>query len=264
MNDQRGEPLVTVERDGHLLMIGLNRVDKRNAFTVEMLRQLGRAYFELENDDSLRCGVLFAHGEHFTGGLDLADVLPAIASDELDWQADELNPVATTGAPRSTPLVAAAHGWCMTIGIELLLAADVRVAAANTRFAQAEVARGIFPLGGATYRLPREAGWGNAMRWLLSGDEFDAAEALRLGLVQELVAPGAGLERAVELAGRIATAAPLGVRATIASARQALRDGEDAAGGALRETLRALAGSADASEGMLSFIERRPASFSGR
>ncbi|MDT5300538.1 MAG: hypothetical protein QOG79_3780, partial [Mycobacterium sp.] len=71
-------------------------------------------------------------------------------------------------------MVAAAQGRCLTLGIELLLAADIRIAASDTRFAQMEVLRGIYPFGGATIRLPRQAGWGNAMRWLLTGDEFDA------------------------------------------------------------------------------------------
>jgi enoyl-CoA hydratase len=258
------QPLVTVERRGYVLLIGLNRTAKRNALTGDMLQALGRAYYELESDDELRCGVLFAHGEHFTGGLDLADVLPQIASGERDWEDDELNPVATTGPARTTPLVAAAQGWCMTIGIELLLAADVRIAASNTRFAQMEVQRGIFPLGGATYRLPREAGWGNAMRWLLTGDEFDAAEALRLGLVQEVVEPGSQFERAVALAERIGEQAPLGVKATIASAREAIQEGEAAAGAALRPRVTELMSSADATEGMVSFVERRAAKFTGR
>jgi enoyl-CoA hydratase len=258
------EPLVTVERDGHLLMIGLNRPAKRNAFTTDMLQQLGKAYHRLECDAELRCGVLFAHGEHFTAGLDLADVLPQIAAGERDWASDELNPVATTGPVRTTPLIAVAHGWCLTIGIELLLAADVRIAASDTRFQQIEVQRGIFALGGATYRLPREAGWGNAMRWLLTGDEFDATEAMRLGLIQEIVQPGTQLQRAVSLAQRISAQAPLGVKATIASAQQAMRDGEEIAGAALRTRLIELMGTADAQEGMMSFIERREANFSGR
>ena len=76
----------------------------------------------------------------------------------------------------------------MTLGIELLLAADIRVAAADARFAQIEVNRGIYPFGGATVRFPQVAGWGNAMRWILTGDEFDAEEALRIGLVQEVAA----------------------------------------------------------------------------
>jgi enoyl-CoA hydratase len=263
MSDTEQEPSITVERSGHVLLMGLNRPAKRNAFTTDMLQQLGRAYFELESDEALRCGVLFAHGEHFTGGLDLADVLPQIADGERDWAEDELNPLGTTGPGRTTPVVIAAHGWCLTIGIELLLAADLCVASSDTRFAQVEIQRGIFPLGGATFRLPRVAGWGNAMRWLLTGDEFDAEEAMRLGLVQEVVEPGAQLERAVALARRISAQAPLGVKATIASARRALHEGEPAAAAALRPSVVELMGSEDAREGMLSFIERRPANFTG-
>jgi enoyl-CoA hydratase len=120
-------------------------------------------------------------------------------------------------------VIAAAQGWCMTLGIELLLAADIRLATTDARFAQLEIQRGIYPFGGATIRLPREAGWGNAMRWPLTGDEYDATEAHRIGLIQEITEPGAHLARAVELAESIATrSAPLGVRATLSSARRAL------------------------------------------
>src|SRR6185369_16556956 len=94
----------------------------------------------------------------------------------------------------------AIHGICLTIGIELSLATDIRVASVTTRFAQIEIKRGIYPVGGATLRFPREVGWGNAMRYLLTGDEFGAAEALRIGLVQEVVEEGRALERAIALA----------------------------------------------------------------
>ena len=95
----------------------------------------------------------------------------------------------------------------------MLLAADIRIASAGTRFAQLEVLRGIYPFGGATIRLPRLTGWGNAMRWLLTGDEFGVDEAHRIGLVQEVVDDGpAALARAREIAHTIADrAAPLGV-----------------------------------------------------
>ena len=86
------------------------------------------------------------------------------------------------------------QGICLTIGIELLLATDIRIAARSTRFGQIEIKRGIYPVGGATLRFPREVGWANAMRWLLTGDEFDAAEALRIGLVQEVVEHGEQLD----------------------------------------------------------------------
>ena len=256
---------ITLERDGHVLAIGLNRPDKRNAFNLAMLADLSRAYGLLESDDSLRAGVLFAHGDHFTAGLDLVDVGPNIVSGELPFPDDGRDPWRLDGT-WTKPVVAAAHGWCMTLGIELLLAADVRIAAADTRFSQREVRRGIYPFGGATIRLPQQTGWGNAMRWLLTGDEFDAGEALRIGLLQEVSADAAEAQStAREIAHTIAErAAPLGVRAVLASAHLARAAGDDAAVERLRPEMTRLFGTADAAEGVQSFIERREARFQGR
>jgi enoyl-CoA hydratase/carnithine racemase len=257
-------PTVIVEEREDVLHMGLNRPAKRNAFNVEMLEELGRAYERLERDDHLRAGVLFAHGDNFTAGLDLADVGPRLVEGSLDWPADARNPWRNDGRPWTKPVVAAVQGWCMTLGIELLLAADIRIASADTRFAQLEVQRGIYPFGGATTRLPRDAGWGNAMRWLLTGDEFDAAEALRIGLVQEVVEPGRQIERAVELAERIAArSAPLAVRTTLAAAQRATREGERAAEDRFVDDVVELFQSKDGIEGMQSFIERRQPRFVG-
>lgn len=255
---------VTLERDGHVLVMGLNRPEKLNAFTVAMLADLARAYALLERDDTLRAGVLIAHGEHFTAGLDLVDVAPYIAEGRDPMPEDGRDPWRLDG-PWIKPVVAAAQGRCLTLGIELLLAADIRVAAADVRFAQLEVLRGIFPFGGATLRLPRQTGWGNAMRWLLTGDEFDAAEAHRIGLVQEVEADAAAAQaRAREIAHTIADrAAPLGVQATLASAHLVRTDGDAVAIAALRPEVTRLFGTADAAEGVQSFIERRPARFAG-
>jgi enoyl-CoA hydratase len=245
--------------------MGLNRAEKRNAFNVELLMELGRAYERLEQDDELRCGVLFAHGPHFTGGLDLAEVGPALADGTLSYPDGARDPWRNDGKPWTTPVIAAAQGWCMTLGIELLLAADIRLASADVRFAQLEVQRGIYPFGGATIRLPRDAGWGNAMRWLLTGDEFGAAEAYRIGLIQEITEPGAQLERALQLAHRIATrSAPLGVRTTLVSAQRALTEGHEAAAARLTDDMVALLRTEDGAEGMMSFIERRDAAFTGQ
>ncbi|ORA16475.1 enoyl-CoA hydratase [Mycobacterium asiaticum DSM 44297] len=256
---------VSVERDGHVLLIGLNRPEKRNSFNRAMIAELSRAYALLESDPELRAGVLFAHGDHFTAGLDLVDVGPAVAGGEDLMPKDGRDPFRLDGT-WTTPLVAVAHGWCMTLGIELLLAADIRIAAAGTRFTQMEVLRGIYPFGGATIRLPREAGWGNAMRWLLTGDEFDAAEAYRIGLVQEVTDDaGAALASARQIAQTIAErAAPLGVRATVASAHLAREQGQAAAAQRLAPVVKELFASADAAEGVQSFIERRAARFQGR
>ena len=155
----------------------MNRPAKRNAFTAALITELSQAYALLEQDDALRAGVLYAHGDHFTAGLDLLDVAPVLAAGGLTYPEGGLDPW-RLNYRWSKPLLAAAHGWCMTLGIELLLA-DIRIAAQDTRFSQLEVKRDIYPFGGATLRFWREAGRGNAMRWVLTGDEFDAVEALR-------------------------------------------------------------------------------------
>lgn len=257
---------VTVQLRGHVLLMGLNRPAKRNAFNQDLLNGLAEAYARLEDDAQAWVGVLFAHGEHFTGGLDLAQAAGRIGESKPRYDSERaVDPWGLIGRERSKPIVAATQGWCMTLGIELLLAADVRVAAGDSRFSQMEVQRGIYPFGGATIRFPHEAGWGNAMRWLLTGDEFDAAEAIRIGLVQELVEPGTQFDRAVELAEQIAgQAAPLGVRTTLASANRALVEGRSAAADRLVSDVGALFASEDAAEGVQSFVERRPARFTGR
>jgi enoyl-CoA hydratase len=259
------ETRVLTERRGHLLLIGLNRPEKRNAADFAMLQQLALAYGELERDPELRVGVVHGVGEHFTAGLDLADVGPRLGPNGLDIvPAGGINPWQVDGTALTKPVVMAVQGTCLTLGIELMLASDIVVAAESTRFGQIEVSRGILPFGGATIRFPRTAGWGNAMRWLLTGDLFDAAEAQRMGLVQEVVPAGAELERALELAGRIAAQAPLAVQATLASARVALREGVEAAEAGLQPVLARLAATEDARIGMEAFLTRTPAEFRGR
>jgi enoyl-CoA hydratase/carnithine racemase len=257
-------PRVTVDRDGHVLLIGFNRPDKRNAADLQLLQELSLAYGELESDPTLRVGFVFAHGDHFTGGLDLADVGPRIGADGLDITSEGgINPWQVSGQSITKPVVIAVQGTCLTLGIELILASDIAVAAESTRFGQIEVARGILPFGGATIRFPRAVGWGNAMRWILTGDMFDAAEAHRIGLVQEVVADGEQYARGLELAHRVAAQAPLAVQAALANARLAVRDSDAAAEAALQPDLVRLAGSEDARIGMEAFVSRQPAGFIG-
>jgi enoyl-CoA hydratase len=149
----------------------------------------------------------------------------------------------------------AVNGIAFTLSIELALAADIVIAAENVRFRQLEIGRGMVPFGGATFRAPAQLGWGNAMRFLLTAEEFGAAEALRIGLAQEVVPAGAHLQRATDLAHLITRQAPLGVQATPASARA----GRDAIASLLPGIMR----SQDAAEGQRSFIERREANFAG-
>jgi enoyl-CoA hydratase len=260
------EQKIKVEKRGHLLLIGLNRPLKRNAFDQQMLDELALAITRLEDEADVRCGVIYAEGEMFTAGLDLANIAPAIAAGgKLAYPENSLDPLGLGGKrQRTKPLVAAVHGKALTIGIELLLATDIRIASENATFAQIEIKRGIFPFGGATIRFPEIAGWGNAMRWLLTGDEFDAAEAFRIGLVQEVVPHGKHIERAIEIAETISAQAPLGVQATIRSARQAQAEGFQAAADALLPQVLELFKTEDAREGVQSFIERRAGNFTGR
>jgi enoyl-CoA hydratase len=259
------ETAVTVERRGHVLLMGLNRPQKRNAFNLAMIDQLAAAYYELEEDEDLRCGVLFAHGDHFTGGLDLAEVGPVIQTGELKLTRENRRDPWRKDGIWTTPIVAAVQGWVMTLAIELLLAADIRIAAKNSRFSQMEINRGIYAFGGATIRLPRDAGWGNAMRWLLTGEVYDATEAYRIGLVQEVVETGSELDRAIELAEAIATrSGPLGVKKTLESAHRARLEGEQAAFARLEPDMVELFESEDGREGLMSFVERREARFTGR
>jgi enoyl-CoA hydratase len=261
MSDER----ITVDRAGHVLLIGFNRPDKRNAADFALLQELALAYAELERDPELRVGFVYAHGDHFTGGLDLADVGPRIGPLGLEIAPENgINPWQVSGERLSKPVVIAVHGTCLTLGIELILASDIAVAAESTTFGQIEVARGILPFGGATIRFPRAVGWGNAMRWILTGDSFDAAEAHRIGLVQEVVPNGTQYHRGLELAQRIAAQAPLAVQAALANARKAIRDGDAAAEAELQPALVRLAQTKDARAGLDAFLSRTTAEFTGQ
>jgi enoyl-CoA hydratase len=257
-------PRITYERESNIALIGLNRPEKRNAFDRTMLDELAQALSRYDEDDDARCGLLYAHGAHFTGGLDLAAVGPGVASGEFAFDPKQVDPIDVGPRLRTKPLVGAFQGYCFTIGIELALACDVRLAADDAKFAQLEVKRAFLPFGNATLRMPGLTGWGNAMRWLLTGDTFDAKEALRIGLVQEVVPASELLARGKELAGRIAAQAPLAVRAILESSRGAVRDGEAAEAARLYPKARELMATEDAAEGMRAFLERREGVFRGR
>ena len=162
------------------------------------------------------------------------------------------------------PRVTAVQGITFTIGIEIALAGDIVVAASDARFCQLEPKRGLAPLGGATVRYVQRGGWGNAMYHLLLADEFGAAEAYRVGLVQEVVEPGMQVDRAIELARAMLQCAPVALVHTIANARVALDVDEAAAITAIPAMSATVQATADFQEGIASFLERRPAQFKGR
>jgi enoyl-CoA hydratase/carnithine racemase len=255
---------VVVERRGHVLTIGIDRPEKANAFDAEVIGGLALAYGRLAEDPELRVGLVHSRAAHFTAGLDLASIAPAIAAGgEGLLPEGGRDPWRLFGEATTKPIVVAVHGRCYTAGLELVLAADICVAADDTLFGQMEVGRGIVAFGGATLRLPRRVGWGNAMRYLLTGDTFDAAEALRIGLVQHVVPRGEELDHALALADRIAAQAPLAVQATLAEARAADAAAATEARDRLRPLITHLLATADAHEGIAALIERRAPTFTG-
>ena len=187
-----GDERVTVERDGHVLLIGFNRPDKRNAADLQLLA--GARRWPTASSSAIRSCAAASSSRTATtspAGSTSPTSPRASGADGLDIVPEGgINPWQVGGRSLTKPVVIAVQGTCLTLGIELMLASDIVVAADSTVFGQIEVARGILPFGGATIRFPRAVGWGNAMRWILTGDTFDAAEALRIGLVQEVVPHG--------------------------------------------------------------------------
>ena len=273
--DHQGDPFPAPPAEGTIscsvqdmvLLIGINRPAKRNGFTPAMLRELGQAYTRLDDDPALRVGVLHALGSHFTAGLDLPSFAPLMRSGEKAVPMGLVDPLdlGMAGYRRRTkPMVVAVKGITYTLGIELMLAADIVVAADDCRFSQLEVKRGIMPTGGATLRMAERAGLGNAMLHLLTGDEFGSAEALRLNFVQKVVPAGDELVAALVIAQIIAAQAPLAVVATRQNVLRACEQGPLVAMDDLTAAQQRLSSSADAAEGVASFVEKRPARFTGR
>ena len=255
---------ILVERRGSVLLIGIDRPEAQNRFDAPMLIGLGKAYHQLDHQDELRAAVLYGVGRDFCLGVDRGAFAAAQAAGQLPPKdPDYINPIGLKPPYRSKPVVIAVHGGTKYLGHELFLASDIRVAADDTVFSQGEVARGVFPGGGATVRFPREAGWGNAMRYMLTGDEWAAPEAYRLGLVQEVTPLGKELDRAIDLANKIAAAAPLGVRATLTSSRQALAADEATALAALQAEFGRLLQSEDAKEFQRALQQGRAPAYRG-
>jgi enoyl-CoA hydratase len=250
------------ERHDHILKIVIDNAAKKNAFSPEMMAELSEAMTLLDKDDSLWVGVLCAEGKDFTAGLDMPKFFGPTAARKPRPEGNT-DPFGLDNQCRK-PIVTAVQGIVFTVGIELMLAGDIVVAADDCRFCQMEAKRGIAPLGGAHFRFITRAGWGDAMYHLLLCDEFSSAEAHRIGLVQEVVPAGRQVERAMQLAQIIARNAPLGIQVTKEAGRKFIAAGEKAAIDAIPAIRARVMGSADAAEGIKSFVERRAAVFQGR
>ncbi len=263
----RLEDRVVVTRYDNVLSICLDRPRKMNAFDKDMFVGLAKALALYEDDPSLRCAVVHANGLVFTSGLDIVSTAPLAARGELrlgDPLLVDLLEIDSDARRRTKPVVMAIHGKCLNLGVELAAAADVVIASEDAVFAQREVAVGLFPFGGSTVFLPPKIGLGNALRYILTAEEFDASSACQMGLVQNVVAVNQLLPRAFEFARMIASNSPVGVKAALASIRLARKKGTEAALARLPAEVTRLIATADFKEGVVAFQERRAPKFEGK
>jgi len=259
------EAKITVERRGEIVLIGVNRPRIYNRFDPDAFFGLAKAYYDFDNDPSLRAAVLFGHGANFSRGIDVDAFAPlARTGKPFAMKAGMLDPFART-QPLGKPLIAVVHGDTWNMGHELHLVADIRVASADVRFGQDENTHGRFPGGGSTIQFPREAGWANAMRYMLTGDHWGAEEAYRMGVIQEIAAnPAKALEAGIGLARKIAASGPLGIRTTLESAHLSIDESEAAAFARLDGQFGGLFHSEDFVEGRKAEAEGRSPVYQGK
>ena len=241
---------VTYEVSERVAAIGLNRPEKLNAMTDAMYAAIGAAVQEAEANPEVRCIVISGSGRAFTSGHDLGEF--AGRSEWRPWRPERFD----NGLECAKPVIGAVQGYCLAGGLELALFCDIRIADETAQFGCPEVRWGILHGYGAL-RLPGLIGGSDAMRLLLTGEFIDAAEALRIGLVSEVVAPERLASRARELAAAIAANGPAAIRMTKELAQRG-RDASLADGLRIyQEYSRIAFGSEDAREGLTAFAERR-------
>lgn len=265
---------VIYEKQGHIGIVTINRPDARNAISPEVGCRLVRTWEEIHDDDSIRVAVVTGAGtEAFCAGADLARLIPlftGVRQPEDEWDRTMVeNPMNMTIAllrdyDIGKPLVAAINGSAIAGGMEVALAADLRVAARHAKFGLQEVKWAVFPAGGSTVRLPRQMPYAHAMELLLTGELIDAERAYELGLLNRLVAAEAVFDTAMELAEKIAANGPIAVREVRRSVRYAIGRPEQEGLQREAELAQRVFATRDAQEGPRAFIEKRKPRFEGR
>lgn len=259
------------QRQGPTVVLTMNRPERRNALSIDMIVRLADAWDAIDADDTIRAAVLTGAGDHYCVGGDLASGWMAGNRDaeptEQEKRAADDPSLMARGLLLHhwlrTPIIAAVNGDCMGGGCEMLQQTDIRIAEEQARFGVPEARRGLIAGAGSTMRLKRQIPYAVAMEMLLTGRILDAEEALRWGLVTHVVPRGEGLAKAMEIADVIAANAPLSVAASKASAVETGWLPEEEARKIERAYAAQVTRSNDAKEGMRAFIEKRPPNFTG-
>jgi enoyl-CoA hydratase len=253
--------------------VTLNRPEKKNALTPEMMVRLAEAWRDFRDDDGARVAILTGAGDIFTAGADLGRLIPLLTrarkpEDDWDRRLMEDKTLFQDAVLRRfelyKPVIAAVNGAALAGGCEMIQATDLRVAVPEASFGLSEVKRGIVPGAGSLARLARQIPYCEAMKILLLGDAIPAAEALRIGLVNEVVPRERLMPRALELAAKLAANGPLALRklkeAVLRGSGRPLEEAFDIEDECARVVMR----SEDAREGPRAFMEKRAARFVGR
>ena len=265
------EPAVIVEQDAHVLIVTLNRPEKRNAVNCEVMCRLYDAWNQLDRDDELRVAILTGKGDTFCAGMDLSEIGKLMrGTPDSEWMQRVMNDMPIIyGAWLKTyrptkPVILAAEGFARAGGTEILQGTDIRVAGESALFGVTEVQRGLFPMAGSTVRLRRQIGYAVAAEMLICGEDLPAKRAYELGLINHVVPDGQALAKAKEIAARIAQNGPLAVKAIVATLRQTETLPEEEAFAIEQKYGMEVMASEDAKEGPRAFLEKRAPMFRGR
>jgi enoyl-CoA hydratase len=264
-------PAVLVEAEGPVLVVTLNRPEKKNAVDSEVMCRLYDAWLRLDQEEALRVAILTGRGDTFCAGMDLAEIgkLRSGVSDNPWIERVRKEPHVIFGAWLKTyrpakPVILAAEGFARAGGTEILQGTDIRVAGESAQFGVTEVQRGLFPMAGSAVRLRRQIPYAIAAEMLLAGEDLPARRAYELGLVNHVVPDGQALAKAREIAQRIAENGPLAVRGILATLRATEAMPEAQAFEIEQQHGMKVMASQDAAEGPRAFLEKRKPVFQGR